>query len=172
MLVTYVENRELAASRLAFKICFLAPCLWWESENTHVYFWTSLFSIAPSFSIILPNWAICAKVFYCFDRYVVFSLRCARWFNHTTVLSVQCYSRCGSLSFHGFGLKTADFSLMESYNRIECFLLRVLTDLFYLSLEVLVRWGIFWPSPYIVGFLGKFLCPCAFLKLWSHLRLG
>ena len=55
------------------------------------------------------------------------------------VLSVQCYSRCGSLSFLGFGLKTADFSLMESYNRIECFLLRVLTDLFYLSLEVLVR---------------------------------
>ena len=46
-------------------------------------------------------------------------LRCARWFDRTTVLSVQCYSRCGSLSFLGFGLKTADFSLMESYNRIE-----------------------------------------------------
>ena len=30
--------RLLVASRLAFKICFLAPCLWWESENTHVYF--------------------------------------------------------------------------------------------------------------------------------------
>ena len=135
--LTFLRSlRLLVASRLAFKICFLAPCLWWESENTHVYFWTSLFSIAPSFSIILPNWAICAKVFYCFDRYIVFSLRCARWFNRTTVLSVQCYSRCGSLSFHGFGLKTADFSLMESYNRIECFLLRVLTDLFYLSLEV------------------------------------
>ena len=73
-------------------------------------------------------------MFYCFDRYIVISFRCARWFDRTTVLSVQCYSRCGSLSFLGFGLKTADFSLMESYNRIECFLLRVLTDLFYLSL--------------------------------------
>ena len=30
--------RLLVASHLAFKICFLAPCLWWESENTHVYF--------------------------------------------------------------------------------------------------------------------------------------
>ena len=143
MLVTYVENRELAASRLAFKICFLAPCLWWESENTHVYFWTSLFSIAPSFSIILPNWAICAwrLTAMCFTVSIVtlFSACAARWFDRTTLLSVQCYSRCGSLSFLGFGLKTADFSLMESYNRIECFLLGVLTDLFYLSLEVLVR---------------------------------
>ena len=28
--------RLLVASHLAFKICFLAPCLWWESENTRV----------------------------------------------------------------------------------------------------------------------------------------
>ena len=69
----------------------------------------------------------------CFTVSIVtlFSACAARhWFNCTTVLSVQCYSRCGLLSFLVFGLKTADFSLMESNNRTECFLLRVLTDLF------------------------------------------
>ena len=55
------------------------------------------------------------------------------------VLSVKCHSRCGSLSFLDFGLKTAAFPLMEDYNRIECFLLRFLTDLFYLSLKFLSR---------------------------------
>ena len=44
----------LVASRLAFEICFMAPCLWWESENTHAYFLTSLFSLAPNFYIIIP----------------------------------------------------------------------------------------------------------------------
>ena len=100
----------------------------------------------------------------CFNVLMVtlFSAYAARWFNRTTVLSVQCYSWCGSFSFLGFGLKTADFSLMESYNRIECFLLYVLTDLFYLSLEVLIRcyfglrpilWGFWASSPVCVPFL-------------------
>ena len=39
--LTLRSLRLLVASRLAFEICFMAPCLWWESENTHVYFLTS-----------------------------------------------------------------------------------------------------------------------------------
>ena len=35
--LTFLRSlRLLVASRFAFKICFLAPCLWWESENTRV----------------------------------------------------------------------------------------------------------------------------------------
>ena len=64
-----------------------------------------------------------SNLFYCLDHYIiVFSLHRARWFDRTTVFSVQCYSRCGSLSFLNFGLKTAYFTLMSAYNRIECFL--------------------------------------------------
>ena len=88
-----------------------------------------------------------SNLFYCLDHYIiVFSLHRARWFDRTTVFSVQCYSRCGSLSFLNFGLKTAYFTLMSAYNRIECFLLRFLTDLFYLSLKILVR-SYFGPRP-------------------------
>ena len=34
--LTFLRSLRLVASRFAFKICFLAPCLWWESENTRV----------------------------------------------------------------------------------------------------------------------------------------
>ena len=110
---------------------------------------------------------------YCLDRYIVFSLRCARWFDRTTVLSVQCYSRCGSLSFLGFGLKTADFSLMESYNRIECFLLCVLTDLFYLSFKILALYcRVSGQVRLSVCLFKDLIAPSAWLILSSADRLG
>ena len=98
--------------------------------------------MAPNFSIILSNWVICAwrLTAICFTAPIVtslFSACTARWFDRTTVLSVQCCSRCGSLSFLDFALKTADVTLMEANNHIECFLLCALTDLFSLSLKIL-----------------------------------
>ena len=61
----------------------MAPCLWWESENTRVYFLTSLFSVAPNCSIIVPNWVIWTWRFtaICFAVSIVTSLftACATW---------------------------------------------------------------------------------------------
>ena len=113
-------------------------------------------------------------MFYCPDRYIiVFSLRRARWFYRSTVLRVQCCSRCGSLAFLDFGLKTADVTLMEAYNRIECFLLCVLTDLFYLSLKILALYcRVSGQVPLSVYLFKDLIAPSAWLILSSADRLG
>jgi len=46
-----------------FDLFAMTPCLWWESEKTHVYFSTCLFVVPPNFSIISLNWAILAWMF-------------------------------------------------------------------------------------------------------------
>ena len=86
----------------------------------------------------------------------VFSLCRMRWFDRITVLGVQCCSRCGSLSFLDFGLKTADVTLMDVIIAVSVSCSALLRICFISFLKSL---------PYIVGFLGKFPCLCAFLKI-------
>ena len=122
--------------------------------------------MAPNFPIILE---VNSNLFYCPDCYIIaFSLCRVRWFDRTTVLGVQCCSRCGSLSFLDFGLKTADVTLMEAYNRVECFLLRVLTDLFYLSLKILALYcRVSGQVPLSVYLFKDLIAPLAWLILSS-----
>ena len=110
-----------------------------------------------------------SNLFYCPDRYIIaFSLCRIRWFDRTTVLGVQCCSRCGSLSFHDFGLKTADVTLLEAYNRTECFLLHVLTDLFYLLLKILALYcRVSGQVPLSVYLFKDLIAPSAWLILYS-----
>ena len=168
--LTFLRSlRLLAASRLAFKICFLAPCLWWESENTHVYFWTSLLSTAPNFSIILLNWAICAwrSTAICFTAPIVTSLFSA------------CAARAGSIvvQFLGFSAVAAVARLPFLISALKRPMSRWWRRIIALSVSCSAFLRICFisllkSSPYIVGFLGKFACLCAFLKIWLHLRLG
>ena len=168
--LTFLRSlRLLVASRLAFKICFLAPCLWWESENTHVYFWTSLLSTAPNFSIILLNWAICAwrSTAICFTAPIVTSLFSA------------CAARAGSIvvQFLGFSAVAGVVRLPFLISALKRPMSRWWRRIIALSVSCSAFLRICFisllkSSPYIVGFLGKFACLCAFLKIWLHLRLG
>ena len=166
--LTFLRSlRLLVASRLAFKICFLAPCLWWESENTHVYFWTSLFSMARNFSIILQNRAICAwrSTAICFTAPIVTSLFSA------------CAARAGSIvgQFLVFSAVTGaarlPFLISALKRPMSRWWRRIMHWVFLALRSYRFVLSLLKSSPYIVGFLGNFACLCAFLKIWLHLRL-
>ena len=161
--------RLLVASHLAFKICFLAPCLWWESENTLVYFWTSLFSMAPNFPIILPNWAICAwrLTAICFTAPIVTSLHsaCAAYAG-LIVLQFLVFSAVVGAALFPFLISALKQPMSRWWKRIIALSVSCSAFLRICFISLLKS------SPYIVGFLGKFACLCAFLKIWLHLRLG
>ena len=62
---------------------------------------------------------------------------------------------------------------MEAYNRIECFLLCVLTDLFYLSLKILALYcRVSGQVPLSVYLFKDLIAPSAWLILSSADRLG
>ena len=104
-------------------------------------------------------------MFYCPIVTSLFSACAACWFDRSTVLSVQCCSQCSSLAFLDFGLKTADVTLMEAYNRIECFLLCVLKILaLYCRVSGQVRLS--------VCLFKDLIAPSAWLILSSADRLG
>ena len=57
---------------------------------------------------------------------------------------------------------------MEAYNRVECFLLRVLTDLFYLSLKILALYcRVSGQVPLSVYLFKDLIAPSAWLILSS-----
>ena len=57
---------------------------------------------------------------------------------------------------------------METYNRVECFLLRVLTDLFYLSLKILALYcRVSGQVPLSVYLFKDLIAPSAWLILSS-----
>ena len=159
--------RLLVASHLAFKICFLAPCLWWESENTHVYFWTSLFSMAPNFPIILPNWAICAwrLTAICFTAPIVTSLHsaCAAYAG-LIVLQFLVLSAVVGAALFPFLISALKQPMPRWWKRIIALSVSCSAFLRICFISLLKS------SPYIVGFLGKFPCLCTFLQIWLQFR--
>ena len=137
--------RLLVASHLAFKICFLAPCLWWA------------------------NWAICAwrLTAICFTAPIVTSLHsaCAAYAG-LIVLQFLVFSAVVGAALFPFVISALKRPMSRCWKRI------IALSVSYSAFLRIYFISFLKSSPYIVGFLGRFPCPCAFLKLLSHLQLG
>ena len=123
--------RFLFAMRV-FDLFPMAPCLWWESEKTHLYFSTYLFLVSPNFSIISLNWAILTRMFSAICSTllivtVVYSWRRACCFSRR-FRRVRCFRDSRSLRLFYLDPVVIDLSLVETCECLEDFLFSVLTD--------------------------------------------